>query len=43
MIWARDMDAANNLEIVNYYKDRKVWLVQPDTTPATVTPYPTTK
>jgi len=43
VIWARDMDAANNLEIVNYYKDRKVWLVQPDTTPATVTPYPTTK
>jgi hypothetical protein len=43
VIWARDMDAANNLEIVNYYKDRKVWLVQPDTTPATATPYPTTK
>jgi hypothetical protein len=43
VIWARDMDAANNLEIANYYKDRQVWLVQPDATPASVTPYPKSK
>jgi hypothetical protein len=39
VVWAREMDAANNREIINYYKDRKVWLVQPDYQRATVTPY----
>lgn len=41
VIWAREMDAAENCELINYYKDRKVWLVQPDLQPASVTPYPT--
>ena len=41
VIWARDMDAASNRELFEYYKDRKVWLVQPDTGPVSVTPYPT--
>jgi hypothetical protein len=27
--------------VMNHYKDRKVWLVQPDLQPASVTPYPT--
>jgi hypothetical protein len=40
VVWAREMDSANNREIIDYYKDRKVWLVQPDLRPATVTPYP---
>ena len=31
VIWAREMDPANNRELFQYYKDRKVWLVQPDT------------
>ncbi|MGA9670427.1 MAG: hypothetical protein WBQ94_14535 [Terracidiphilus sp.] len=39
VIWAREMDEASNLELMNYYKDRKAWLVQPDLQPATVTPY----
>jgi hypothetical protein len=30
VIWAREMDAANDVELIDYYKDRKVWLVQPD-------------
>ena len=29
------MDAQNNLELIRYYKDRKVWLVQPDPRPPT--------
>ncbi len=29
MVWARDMGAAN-LELMKYYGDRKVWLVEPD-------------
>jgi hypothetical protein len=41
VIWAREMDAAENCELIHYYKDRKVWLVQPDLRPTPVTPYPT--
>ena len=40
IIWAREMDAANNQELLNYYKDRKVWLVQPDNDPVSLSPYP---
>jgi hypothetical protein len=39
VIWAREMDAANDLELIHYYKDRRVWLVQPDMKPAQVSPY----
>jgi hypothetical protein len=39
VVWARDMNAANNLELIHYYNDRKVWLVEPDTIPALITPY----
>ncbi len=41
VIWADDMGADGNRELIQYYKDRKVWLVQPDTGPVSVTPYPT--
>jgi len=40
VVWAREMDGADNLELIHYYKDRKVWLVQPDLQPAGLTPYP---
>jgi hypothetical protein len=40
VIWAREMDTASNQELVNYYPNRKVWLVEPDAVPATVSPYP---
>jgi hypothetical protein len=39
VIWARDMDAASNQELLRYYSDRKAWLVEPDATPAAVAPY----
>jgi len=39
VIWARGMDSANDLELLRYYKDRTVWLVQPDKEPAEVSPY----
>jgi hypothetical protein len=34
------MDEAENLELIHYYKDRTVWLVQPDAKPAQVSLYP---
>jgi len=40
VIWAQEMDTASNLELIHYYKDRKVWLVQPDQQLATLSPYP---
>ncbi len=39
VVWARDMGAANNQELIDYYKDRRVWLVEPDEKPVPVTPY----
>ena len=39
VIWAHDMDTAANRELINYYKDRTVWLVTPDVQPVEVAPY----
>jgi hypothetical protein len=39
VIWARDMGPAQNLDLIHFYKNRTVWLVQPDQNPAEVTPY----
>jgi hypothetical protein len=40
VVWAREMDAAHNSELMHYYANRRVWLVEPDSLPATVLPYP---
>jgi hypothetical protein len=40
VIWAREMSPENNRELFRHYKDRKVWLVEPDTHPAAVSRYP---
>lgn len=40
VIWAREMNPAENLELINYYKGRNVWLIQPDTNPVQLSPYP---
>jgi hypothetical protein len=39
VIWARGMRDAEDLELIQHYKDRKVWLVQPDKQPAEVSAY----
>jgi hypothetical protein len=39
VIWAREMDVADNLELMRYYHDRQVWLVEADKHPATASPY----
>ena len=43
VIWARDMDTASNAELIRYYHDRNVWLVQPDLETGRLSPYPGTK
>ena len=40
VLWAREMDTADNEELIHYYKDRKVWLVQPDNIPVKVSQCP---
>jgi hypothetical protein len=39
IVWAREMGGTEDLELIRYYQDRKVWLVQPDKTPAEVSLY----
>jgi len=40
VIWARDMGPAKNEEIINYFKNRHVWLVDADGNPPKLEPYP---
>jgi hypothetical protein len=40
VVWARDMGGAENRDLVRYYRDRTVWLVEPDSIPVRVVPYP---
>jgi hypothetical protein len=39
VVWARDMDAAQNEKLLTYFKDRQVWLVMPDGRPTEIAPY----
>ena len=41
VVWAREMDAADNQELIKYYRNRTIWLVEPDAKPVRVTPYQT--
>jgi hypothetical protein len=36
VVWAREMNAQDNLELTRYFRDREVWLVEPDFDPPTV-------
>jgi len=40
VVWARDMGVAQNEELIKYFKDRHVWLVEPDEKPPRLSPYP---
>jgi len=40
VIWAREDSPAAMQELLQYYRSRRVWLVEPDAVPATVAPYP---
>jgi hypothetical protein len=39
VVWARDMGPRDNAELLTYFKDRKVWIVEPDTAPVRLSPY----
>jgi hypothetical protein len=40
VVWARELDPADNKRLIDYYRNRTVWLIEPDTTPVAVSPYP---
>jgi len=40
IIWAREMDTARNERLFDYFGDRQVWLAEPDSSPASLRPYP---
>ena len=40
VVWARDMGEAQDRELMEYFGDRRAWLVQPDEQPPKVSPYP---
>ncbi len=42
ILWAWNMDAAQNADLLRQYPGRNAWLVDLSTEPATVTPYPET-
>ena len=39
VVWARDMGATQNEELIQYYKDRCVWLMEPDEIPPRLSAY----
>ena len=39
VIWARDMGSDQNQELLRYYADRRVWLLEPDEIPLRLSPY----
>lgn len=43
VVWAREMKAAENMELLRYFRDREAWLVEPDFNPPRVSPYPSEK
>lgn len=40
ILWARELDPAQNAKLLAYFKDRQIWLVEPDTDNTELIPYP---
>jgi len=39
VLWARELDAEQNAKLFAYFKDRQIWLVEPDLDNSEVVPY----
>lgn len=39
VVWAQDMGAAKNHEVLRYYPNRRAWIVRPDDAPGKLIPY----
>jgi hypothetical protein len=40
VVWAREMDAPGNARLLDYFKDRRAWLIEPDAREVRAVPYP---
>jgi hypothetical protein len=40
VVWAREMSPERNRKLIDYFHDRRVWLVEPDQDPPVIVPYP---
>ena len=40
VVWARDMGARDNQELLQYFKNRRVWMLDPDASPTRLEPLP---
>ena len=40
VIWAREMDDAENTRLLQYYRTRRIWLIEPSRPPVQLQPYP---
>lgn len=43
IVWARDMGEQQNQELLRYFADRKVWLLNGDDSPPRLSPYPSSE
>jgi hypothetical protein len=39
IVWAREMGAPADAPLVDYYRDRHIWLLEADASPAKLEPY----
>jgi hypothetical protein len=39
VVWARDMGPAENQELIRYFRNRRIWLLQADEKPPKLSPY----
>jgi hypothetical protein len=39
IVWARDMDAFRNAELMQYYPQRQAWFIEPDEVRPSLSPY----
>jgi hypothetical protein len=39
VVWARDLGAEGNRALIEYFRERKIWVVDPNVEPATILPY----
>jgi hypothetical protein len=40
VVWAREMNEAQDRELLNYFAGRRVWLMEPDQDPPRLSVYP---
>ncbi len=40
VVWARAMDAVQDQQLIGYFHDRRIWLLEPDESTAHLMPYP---